>query len=199
MSAESAAPDPIARFLALFETAKSTPGHADATAMTLATVGAEGRPSARIVLLKGVDNGGLVFYTNTHSRKGRELAANKHAALDFWWPHIGWQVRFEGDVAPVTAAEADAYFASRARGSQLGAWASDQSATLNSRAELEARLVEVTRRYEGQPVPRPPHWSGYRLTPIAVELWRNREDRLHERELYTRTDDGSWTVRLLNP
>jgi pyridoxamine 5'-phosphate oxidase len=167
--------------------------------MTLATVGADGRPSARIVLLKGVDNGGLVFYTNTRSRKGRELAADPRAALDFWWPHIGWQVRFEGDVAPVTAAEADAYFASRARGSQLGAWASDQSAPLASRAELEARLVEVTRRFEGQPVPRPPHWSGYRLTPFAVELWRNREDRLHERELFTRASDGSWTVTLLNP
>ncbi len=199
MSADSAAPDPLARFVALFDTAKATPGHPDVTAMTLATVGADGRPSARIVLLKGVDGGGLVFYTNTRSRKGRELAANRHAALDFWWPHIGWQVRFEGDVAPVTDAEADAYFASRARGSQLGAWASDQSATLNSRAELEARLAEVTRRYEGRPVPRPPHWSGYRLTPIAVELWRNREDRLHERELFSRNDDGSWTVRLLNP
>ncbi|HEX4459887.1 MAG TPA: pyridoxamine 5'-phosphate oxidase, partial [Polyangia bacterium] len=152
-----------------------------------------------IVLLKGVDAGGLVFYTNTRSRKGRELAADPRAALDFWWPHIGWQVRFEGDVAPVTAAEADAYFASRARGSQLGAWASDQSAPLASRAELEARLVEVTRRFEDQPVPRPPHWSGYRLTPFAVELWHNREDRLHERELFTRASDGSWTVTLLNP
>jgi pyridoxamine 5'-phosphate oxidase len=191
--------DPLVRFVELLALAKATPGHVDATGMTLATVGADGRPSARVVLLKGVDGGGLVFYTNTHSRKGRELAGNRHAALDFWWPHIGWQVRFEGSVAPVTDGEADAYFASRARGSQLGAWASDQSAVLNSRAELEARLADVTHRFAGQPVPRPPHWSGYRLTPDVVELWQNREDRLHDRQLFTRGSDGNWTVRLLNP
>ena len=191
--------DPIERFADLFAQARLRPCH-DPSAMTLSTVGADGRPSARVVLLKGVDGGGLVFYTNTRSRKGRELAADPRAALTLWWPHLGWQVRVEGAVTPVSDAEADAYFATRARGSQLGAWASEQSETLASRAELEARLASLTARWTNQPVPRPPHWSGYRLTPMTIEFWKNREDRLHEREEYRRaTPAAPWTMRLLNP
>jgi pyridoxamine 5'-phosphate oxidase len=191
--------DPLQRFAELYAEAQRQPCH-DPTAMILSTVGADGRPSARVVLLKGADADGLVFYTNTRSRKGQELAGNPNVALTLWWPHIGWQLRVEGTAARVSDAEADAYFAMRPRGSQLGAWASDQSETLSSRSELEQRLDEVTRRYADQTVPRPPHWSGYRVTPTAIEFWRGREDRLHERELYTRAGPGSpWTVRLLNP
>ncbi|MDB4968345.1 MAG: pyridoxamine 5-phosphate oxidase [Myxococcales bacterium] len=191
--------DPIGRFVALFAQARVNPCH-DPTAMTLSTVGADGRPSARVVLLKGADAEGFVFYTNTRSRKGRELVANANVALTFWWPHIGWQVRVEGAAVPVGDAEADAYFATRARGSQLGAWASYQSDPLDSRAELEARLAAVTQQYLGQPVPRPAHWSGYRVAPLVVELWQNREDRLHDREEYSRpTPTAPWTMRRLNP
>ena len=191
--------DPLQRFATLFAQARVNPCH-DPTAMTLATVGPDGRPSARVVLLKGVDGGGFVFYTNTRSRKGRELDADGRAALTIWWPHIGWQVRVEGTAARVSDAEADAYFATRARGSQLGAWASEQSDTLAARAELEARLAALTAQYANGPVPRPPHWTGYRVTPTTIELWKNREDRLHEREVYTRaTPDAPWTMRLLNP
>jgi pyridoxamine 5'-phosphate oxidase len=191
--------DPLARFAELFAQARVNPCH-DATAMTLATVGDDGRPSARVVLLKGVDDGGFVFYTNTRSRKGRELDAHPAVALALWWPHIGWQVRVEGDAVRVTDAEADAYFASRARGSQLGAWASDQSDTLGSRAELEGRLAEYTTRFAGKAVPRPPHWTGYRVTPTTIELWKNRDDRLHDREEYRRESPSApWTMRLLNP
>jgi pyridoxamine 5'-phosphate oxidase len=153
-----------------------------------------------VVLLKGVDGDGFVFYTNTRSRKGRELDADPRAALTLWWPHIGWQVRVEGNAARVTDAEADAYFATRARGSQLGAWASEQSDTLASRAELEARLADLTTRFAGQPVPRPSHWTGYRVTPSLIEYWKNRADRLHEREEYRRASPAApWTMRLLNP
>ena len=191
--------DPIERFGELFAQARIAPCH-DATAMTLSTVSGDGRPSARVVLLKGVDGGGFVFYTNTRSKKGRELAGNPHVALTLWWPHIGWQVRIEGIAAPVSAAEADAYFATRARGSQLGAWASDQSEPLATRAELEARLAALDARWANQPVPRPPHWSGYRVTPSLIELWKNRDNRLHEREEYQRTaPTAPWTMRLLNP
>jgi pyridoxamine 5'-phosphate oxidase len=191
--------DPLQRFADLFAQARVEPCH-DPTAMTLATVGADGRPSARVVLLKGVDGGGFVFYTNTRSRKGRELDADPRAALAMWWPHIGWQVRVEGRAARVSDAEADAYFATRARGSQLGAWASEQSDTLASRTELEARLAALTEKFANGPVPRPPHWTGYRVTPTLIELWKNRADRLHEREEYRRdSPTAPWTMRLLNP
>jgi pyridoxamine 5'-phosphate oxidase len=187
------------RFAELFAEAQKSPCH-DPTGMVLSTVGADGRPSARVVLLKSVDGDGFVFYTNTQSRKGRELAANPQVALTIWWPQIGWQVRVEGSAARVSDGEADAYFATRPRGSQLGAWASEQSHTLSSRRELEERVAEIDLRHRGLPVPRPPHWSGYRVTPTAIELWRHRDDRLHDRELYTRAAPGQpWTVRLLNP
>jgi pyridoxamine 5'-phosphate oxidase len=191
--------DPLQRFSELFAQALVAPCH-DATAMTLSTIGSDGHPSARVVLLKGADDGGFVFYTNTRSRKGRELAENPNVALTLWWPHIGSQVRVEGAAAAVSDAEADAYFATRARGSQLGAWASDQSDELATRAELEQRLTSLTARFANQPVPRPPHWSGYRVTPTVIEFWKNRADRLHEREEYRRASPTApWKMRLLNP
>jgi pyridoxamine 5'-phosphate oxidase len=192
--------DPLQRFLALLERARATPQIVEPTAMTLATVDAEGRPSARVVLLKDADEEGLVFYTNLQSRKGREALARPDVALLFWWAPLESQVRFEGRAERVSDEEADAYFATRARGSQLGAWASTQSRPLASRAELEARLAEVTEKFEGMPVPRPPHWSGLRVKPLAIEFWKNRPNRLHERELYTREKPAApWSVRLLNP
>jgi pyridoxamine 5'-phosphate oxidase len=192
--------DPMARFVELLDRAKQTPGIAEPTGMTLSTVGADGRPSARIVLLKGIDAQGLVFYTNTRSRKGREIAARRDVALTFWWSQLESQVRFEGPAHLVSAAEADAYFETRPRVSQLGAWASDQSAPLRTREELENRFAELERRYEGKDVPRPSHWSGYRVTPLAVEFWSNRPGRLHQRELYTRSSaEAPWKMTLLNP
>jgi len=192
--------DPLQRFLALLERAKATPQIVEPTAMTLATVSAGGHPSARVVLLKDADEDGLVFYTNLDSRKGREALARPEVALLFWWGPLESQVRFEGRAERVGDDEADAYFATRARGSQLGAWASAQSRPIGSRAELEAKLAEVTEKFEGMPVPRPPHWSGLRVKPLSIEFWRNRPNRLHERELYTREKPGApWSVQLLNP
>ena len=191
--------DPLQRFIALLDRAKATPQIVEPTAMTLATVSADGRPSARVVLLKQADEDGLVFYTNLESRKGRE-ALGREVALVFWWAPLESQVRFEGRAERVGDEEADAYFATRPRGSQLGAWASVQSRPLGSRAELEAKLAEVTDKFEGMPVPRPPNWSGLRVKPRAIEFWKNRPDRLHERDLYTREKPGApWSLQLLNP
>ena len=170
----------------------------DPEAMAVATVNAAGRPSARMVLLKGHGPDGFVFYTNQESRKGGELAGNPNAALLFHWKSLRRQVRIEGTVTPVEAAEADAYFASRSRDSQLGAWASDQSRPLDSRATFEARYDDVRARYEGGDVPRPPHWSGYRVTPERVEFWNDRAHRLHERRLFVR-DGAGWSEGLLYP
>jgi pyridoxamine 5'-phosphate oxidase len=172
----------------------------DPTAMSLATADAAGRPSVRMVLMKGHDARGFVFYTNGRSRKGGELDANPRAALLFHWKSLRRQVRAEGAVEPVTAAEADAYFASRARDSRLGAWASDQSRPLDRRETFEARYREMLRRFEGEEVPRPPHWSGYRIVPDRIEFWSDRAHRLHERRLFTRAEDGSgWSEGLLYP
>jgi len=170
----------------------------DPTAMALATADAEGRPSARMVLMKGHDQRGFVFYTNFDSRKGGELAANPYAALLFHWKSLRRQVRIEGPVEPVTGAEADSYFATRARDSQLGAWASDQSRPLDSRATFEARYEEVRSRFEGAEVPRPPRWSGWRVAPERIEFWSDRAHRLHERLLFTRDGEG-WSEGLLYP
>ena len=192
--------DPIARFLELLAEAEAL-GRAvlpEQTAMMLSTVGADGQPSSRVVLLKAVDARGFVFYTNLESRKARELTAHPRAALCFHWQLLERQVRIEGEAEPVSAAEADAYFATRARLSQIGAWASRQSRRLTSDAELEARVREVEERFEGQEVPRPPHWSGFRVVPRRIEFWRNRAYRLHERLLYERTD-GQWLVSRLYP
>ena len=170
------------------------------TAMTVATVGKGGRPSARTVLLKGLDERGFVFYTNFESSKGRQLAANPQAALLFHWKMIreGVQVKIEGSVEPVTAAEADAYFISRPRPSQIGAWASLQSQTLPSREEFERRIDEMEKRFEDQPVARPPHWSGFRIMPELVEFWYGARYRLHERQRYERVN-GEWNQRMLYP
>jgi len=170
----------------------------DPEAMALATADAVGNPSARMVLLKGHGPDGFVFYTNEQSAKGDQLAANPHAALLFHWKSLRRQVRVEGAVERVGNERADAYFASRARDSQLGAWASDQSRPLDSRATFEQRFEEVKRRYDGKDVPRPPHWGGYRVVPERLEFWNDRPHRLHERRLFTRTGDG-WTEGLLYP
>jgi pyridoxamine 5'-phosphate oxidase len=170
----------------------------DPTAMALATADARARPSVRMVLLKGHDERGFVFYTNLDSRKGGELAANPHAALLFHWKSLRRQVRVEGAVEPATEAEADAYFASRKRESQLGAWASDQSRPLDRREAFENRYREVEARYEGRDVPRPPRWSGWRVMAERIEFWTDRAFRLHERRLFTR-GGGGWTEGLLYP
>jgi pyridoxamine 5'-phosphate oxidase len=173
----------------------------DPNAVALATVDARGQPSVRMVLLKGHDTkglGGFVFYTNQTSRKADELAANARAGLLFHWKSLRKQVRVTGPVTPVTDAEADAYFATRGRVSRLGAWASDQSSPLPDRATLEMRLTEVTTRFEGSDVPRPPHWSGYRITPETIEFWEDGDHRLHNRRLFTRLGDG-WSEGLLYP
>jgi pyridoxamine 5'-phosphate oxidase len=171
----------------------------DANAMTLATTTPDGRPSARIVLLKGADDRGFVFYTNKQSRKAGELIANAHAALLFHWKPQGRQVRIEGRVEDVTDAEADAYYATRARISRLGAWASDQSRALPDRAELERRLAQYEAKYPGEDIPRPPHWSGFRVIPETFEFWQNMPFRLHDRTTYTRAVNGGWVTGKLFP
>jgi pyridoxamine 5'-phosphate oxidase len=165
---------------------------------TLATVGPDERPSSRIVLLKEADERGFVFYTNLSSRKSRELESNPNASLCFWWPELEVQIRVEGTAERVGDDEADGYWKTRPRGSQFGAWASRQSEPLASHRALEDELRAREREYEGKPVPRPPFWSGFRLVPDRIEFWHGREDRLHERELFTRTDEG-WGKQLLNP
>lgn len=190
-------PDPFAFFRTWMAEAESTEVN-DPTAMALATVGPGGRPSIRIVLLKGLDDCGFVFYTNTESRKGDHLAATPSAALNFHWKGLRRQVRVEGPVERVTEAEADAYFASRPRGSQIGAWASLQSRPLDSRETLETRVTELEAAYAGRTVPRPPHWSGYRVLPELVEFWQDREFRLHDRFQYRRTGNV-WTIERLYP
>lgn len=189
--------DPISQFARWFEDAK-TAGLVDHTAMTVATVTPEGKPAARILLLKEFDENGFVFYTNYESRKARELAQNPYASLLFFWDKLARQVRIEGKTEKVSAAESDEYFAIRPRESQLGAWASAQSQVLNSRAEFEAKLQAVTEKYAGQVVPRPPHWGGYRLKPEAVEFWQGRANRLHDRLVY-RAQGAGWHLERLSP
>jgi len=193
---------PFGQFATWLEEAMASEPN-DANAMVLATATPDGRPSARTVLLKGWDQDGFVFYTNTLSRKGGELAANRHACLLFHWKSRRRQIRIEGPVVDATAAEADAYFASRPRISRLGAHASDQSRPLPARAVLEARLAEAEARFPGEDIPRPDYWSGYRVVPAVIEFWQDMPFRLHDRSVYTRLDqrgDGAaWSVQKLFP
>ena len=189
--------DPFTLFDAWFAEAQASEPN-DPEAMALATADAGGHPSVRMVLLKGHGPDGFVFYTNDHSLKGRQLAANPNAALLFHWKSLRRQVRIDGAVERVDSATADAYFASRSHDSRLGAWASDQSQPLASRQTFMARFDEMTARFEGGDVPRPPHWGGYRVVPRTIEYWHDRPNRLHERRLFRRAGSG-WTEGLLYP
>jgi pyridoxamine 5'-phosphate oxidase len=189
--------DPLALFDQWYAEARESEPN-DAEAMTLATADADGQPSARIVLLKGHGPDGFVFYTNEQSAKGDQLLASPKAALLFHWKSLRRQLRIEGRVNRVPDAEADAYFATRGRDSQLGAWASDQSRPLDSRAAFEQRFEEMKTRFEGHDVPRPPHWRGYRVIPDQIEFWTDRPHRLHERRLFVRAGDH-WSEGLLYP
>nr|WP_326522501.1 pyridoxamine 5'-phosphate oxidase [Archangium lipolyticum] len=189
--------DPFERFAVLYEEAKRVIP-VDPNAMVVASVGPDGKPSTRVVLLKDFDARGFVFYTNLESRKGRELLAHPWASLCFFWQPLERQVRVEGRVERVSDEEADAYFQSRPRGSQVGAWASLQSQPLPSRELLEKRVEELTREYEGQQVPRPPHWSGLRVVPERIEFWHARPSRLHDRLVYEREGSG-WRTVVLYP
>ncbi len=214
-------PDPIAQFKKWFDQAAGTTRSGrirracirlykrlflipareaiDVTAMTLATVDGDGRPSARVVLLKGVDERGFVFFTNYDSRKGQELAANPNAALVFYWSDQVRQVTITGEVAKLPAAESDAYFRTRPRGSQLEAWASQQSAVVSDRAALEAKWKQMEAQYADKEVPRPLFWGGYRLRPERIEFWQGRPNRLHDRFRYAKQPDGTWRIERLSP
>ena len=189
--------DPVAQFKLWFDQAVLAQAR-EANAMTVATVSRDGRPSARMMLLKGFESGQFVFYTNRESRKGHELAENSHVALVFYWSELERQVRVEGTVTPVSDAEADEYFRIRPRGSQLGAWASAQSTVLPSREELERRVAEVERRFGDGEVTRPPYWGGYALEPAMVEFWQGRPSRLHDRLCFVR-DGAGWKMTRLSP
>jgi pyridoxamine 5'-phosphate oxidase len=193
------ADEPLELFDRWFDEAKASEPN-DPNAMALATVDADGLPDVRMVLLKGHDARGFVFYTNSHSAKGRELSGQPRAALLFHWKSLRRQVRVRGPVEAVSDAESDAYFASRPRASQIGAWASDQSQPLAARSVLESRVGEFDAKFDGLAVPRPPHWRGYRIVPAEIEFWRDRRSRLHERRLFSRgNDDDPWATRMLYP
>jgi pyridoxamine 5'-phosphate oxidase len=191
-----ASSNPITEFLDSAERARAH--QVDTAPVALATADATGRPSVRIVLLRGVDQSGFVFFTNYNSRKANELDGNPQAALCFHWVALDEQIRVEGRVERVPDAESDAYFASRPRGSQLGAWASDQSSVLPSRETLESKYRDIEARFGDGPIPRPPFWGGYRLVPDRVEFWYGRPDRLHDRVLYRREEDR-WAIERLYP
>jgi pyridoxamine 5'-phosphate oxidase len=191
-------PNPITQFAVWFEQAVEAQ-LLEPNAMTLATATPEGKPSARIVLLKGFDQRGFVFYTNYHSHKGRELTANNWAALVFWWGELERQVRIEGRVEKVSSQESDAYFQSRPANSQLGAWASNQSQVIPTRQVLDRKLADLAEQYREQSIPRPPHWGGFRVIPETIEFWQGRPNRLHDRLRYSLQTEGVWTVERLSP
>ena len=196
---EELAPDPISQFRSWFDRAQEKSGLLHPNAACLSTVDPEGRPEGRIVLLKGLDSRGLAVYTNLESAKAMALEKSPEAALTFHWEALGRQVRVQGSVEQVDPEEADAYFRTRPRGSQLGAWASQQSRPLDDRSELEERMAEVQARFQGKEVPRPPFWGGYRVVPRSVEFWQEGPDRLHDRLRYQKTSEGDWEVVRLNP
>jgi pyridoxamine 5'-phosphate oxidase len=191
-------PDPIRQFHAWLHQAL-TAEVPEPYAMTLATATPDGLPSARVVLLRGVDERGFTFFTSYEGRKAGELEANPRAALVFYWAELERQVRVAGTVERVSEAESDDYFRNRPRGSQLGAWASHQSEVLPGRATLERRLAELERQYADRDVPRPPTWGGYRVRPLAIEFWQGRRSRLHDRLRYRRAEDGAWVIERLSP
>ena len=190
--------DPIKQFSNWF-TAAIEAGIRDVNAMGLATAGADARPSVRVVLLKGFDQDGFVFFTNYQSEKGRQLEANPYAALAFYWIELDRQIRISGEVEKTSREESERYFRSRPLGSQLGAWASRQTEVLDARRVLDARMAEMTERFADKPIPLPSHWGGYRLTPQTMEFWQGRPDRLHDRFRYTRQTDSSWLIDRLAP
>ena len=191
-------PDPLVLFEQWYQQAQRL-ALTEPTAAALATVDGDGQPSARMILLKGFDERGFVFYTNYHSRKGQALAAEPRATLLFYWGPLARQIRIEGSAEKVDEAESDAYFASRPRGSQIGAAASPQSRPLTDRQALERRVEEVVRRHQGQAIPRPSCWGGYRLRPSIIEFWQGQPDRLHDRLRYRREAEGQWTIERLAP
>ena len=195
---QEASPDPMQLFQVWFQAAADH-GIEMPNAMVLATADAAGRPSARYVLLKGLDAAGFVFYSHSVSDKGGQLRANPRAALVFYWGPLHRQVRVEGSVSEVSPAEADAYFASRPRASQISAWVAPQSSTVAGRAFLDQRAAELDRQFAGAPVPRPENWIGYRVRPEKIEFWQGRENRLHDRLCYERTGDSTWHMRRLAP
>jgi len=191
-------PNPIKQFGNWF-TAAIEAGIRDVNAMSLATATADGRPSVRIVLLKEFDHDGFVFFTNYQSEKGRQLEANPHAALAFYWIELDRQIRVSGTVEKTSHGESERYFHSRPPGSQLGAWASRQSEVLDARRVLDARMAEITERFADKPIPLPPHWGGFRLKPDTIEFWQGRPDRLHDRFRYTLQSNGTWLIDRLAP
>lgn len=191
--------NPIEQFHRWFDDARDRAKMPNPHAMTLATVDADGKPSARIVLLKQFDAQGAVFFTNYQSAKAKELEAHRDVALLFFWDHLDRQVRMRGAVTKVSSEESDAYFATRPRGSQIGAWASAQSQPVDLRATLEKKVQELQKKFGDGPIPRPPHWGGYRVAVDQIEFWQGQVDRLHDRAVYTKQKDGSWSVRRLQP
>ena len=191
-------PDPVKQFGNWFTSAIEA-GIRDLNAMSLATAGKDARPSVRIVLLKGFDQDGFVFFTNYESEKGKQLEINPYAALAFYWIELDRQIRISGKVKKNSRKESQAYFHSRPVGSQLSAWASRQSEVIDGRRVLDARMAEMTERFQDKPIPLPPHWGGYRLKPERMEFWQGRPDRLHDRLRYTRQDDSGWLIERLAP
>lgn len=198
LSETDAHPNPFEQFKIWFDQAliAQLP---EPNAMTIATATSDGKPSARMVLLKDYDERGFVFYTNYNSNKGRQLVENPWGAIAFWWAELERQVRIEGRVEKVSDAESDEYFHSRPKGSQLGAWASEQSQVIESREVLEQRLKQLKEEYENKEVPRPPHWGGFRVVPDEIEFWQGRPSRLHDRLLYRQGEDGNWMIQRLSP
>ena len=190
--------DPIVQFGLWFEQARNS-GNVEPNAMALATVSADGTPNCRMVLLKGFDTEGFVFYTNYESRKGAELAANPRATLLFYWPELDRQVRIAGTAEQITREESDVYFQSRPAGHRIGAWSSRQSSVVAGREALERAQAEATLRFEGEEIPLPPYWGGYRVRPAVIEFWQGRANRLHDRIEYVRDPDGTWSFRRLAP